>query len=157
MILTAMLATGLNARSAVCTGCGEPNTVRDWGLHRVWSVERDRRHPERPAMLIEIPWDDPSGARQSADCGAGDWEKRRASALPVPEARALEVPEVRTGMEVKVLWRDENALIELRGTALGTARIGERVSVMAGLRGDTLTGVVRGPALVERMPAKEKP
>jgi flagella basal body P-ring formation protein FlgA len=53
-------------------------------------------------------------------------------------------------------WReDESADIHLRGTALGTARRGERVSVKAGLGGAVLDGIVRGPGLVELLPQKD--
>lgn len=117
--------------------CGAANTVRDWGLHTAWAVERDCDHPERPAMLVGVPWNTEFAAPAPA---------------VVRESAARPAPEVRSGMRV-TLWRQgENADICLHGTAMGTARAGESVAVRAGLGGATLHGIVRGPGLVELLP-----
>jgi hypothetical protein len=48
----------------------------------------------------------------------------------------------------------DKAEIHLRGTALGTARTGEKVRVRAGVGAAALDGIVRGPGLVELVPRK---
>lgn len=123
-----LMAAALGAYAA-------PSVVRDWGLHREWRMERDPAHPERPARLVEIPWD-------SAAADLNHPEPRRAAAVPQP-------PAVRAGMHVTVIRHGATAEICLRGTALGTARTGERVAVRAGLGNAVVHGVVRGPGLVE--------
>jgi flagella basal body P-ring formation protein FlgA len=52
-------------------------------------------------------------------------------------------------MRVMVVRREAMADIRLRGTALGTARTGERVAVRAGLGNSIVHGIVRGPGVVE--------
>jgi flagella basal body P-ring formation protein FlgA len=59
-------------------------------------------------------------------------------------------------MRVTVIRRGAMAEIRLRGTALGTARIGEKVAVRAGLGNSIVQGVVRGPGEVELSPEKTK-
>ncbi len=129
--------------------CGSGYTMRDWGLHRQWTVARNMDHPERPATLTEVPWGWTPvvvGAHP-ADCGAGG---------PTgPRTTLLTPPEVRVGMYVTVRGWNEKAEFALRGTALGTARLGETVAVRAGLGGARLTGIVRGPGLVEVTMRKE--
>jgi len=119
-------------------GCGPGRTVRDWGLHREWVVEQDCAHPQRPATLAEVPWSQGPVAAPAAAPG-------RPQAAPA-------APEVRCGMRV-ILWRNEKgAEVHLEGTAMGTARRGEKVAVRAGLGGATLEGIVRGPGEVELLP-----
>lgn len=120
--------------------CGTGPTMRDFGLHRAWEMARDCEHPERPATLREVPWTTPSGL---ASASSGQQAEQEDS--PVPEVRA--------GMRV-TLWRQEDsANIHLAGIALDTASHGQKVKVRAGLRAAILEGIVRGPALVELMPA----
>jgi Chaperone for flagella basal body P-ring formation len=121
--------------------CGTGNTVRDFGLHLQWVVERDCNHPERPATLVEVPWSVNNNSPVPGSRGAD-------GATPLP------APEVRNGMRVTLSRRDTKADIDLYGTALGTARPGEKVRVRAGLGGAVLEGIVRGPGWVELEPAK---
>ena len=54
-----------------------------------------------------------------------------------------------------ILWqRRESAEIELSGTALGSALVGESVAVKVAWSGATLRGIVRGQARVELEPDK---
>jgi hypothetical protein len=135
VILAAMMA------AAPCgAACGGAATVRDFGLDRAWVVQRDCDHPERPGTLVEIPWSEPrdrSAAWQGASIAA-----------------PLAPPAVKGGMRV-VLWqRRERALVQLSGTALGAARVGESVAVRVAWSGATVRGIVRGPDLVELAPGK---
>ena len=122
--------------------CGAGTIVRDFGLHLQWVVERDCDHPERPAPLWSaVPW---SGNNKVLFAGKGNAE----GAAPLP------APEVRSGMRVRLGRSDADADIDLYGTAMGTARLGEKVRVKAGLSGAILEGIVRGPGRVELEPAK---
>ena len=112
-----------------------PNLVRDWGLHREWRVECDAAHPQRPARLVEVPWSEVRAAPGHASA-----ERKRVAAEP---------PAVRAGMRVMVVRRGAMADIRLRGTALGTARTGARVTVRAEQGHSVVEGIVRGPGLVE--------
>lgn len=150
----AALGSGMILAAPMVRGaCGAGNIVQDWGLHLQWMVERDSNHPERPPRLVEVPWSAATGQdRNPAGCvlqprnpGSPD-----GAGKPVP----LSAPEVRFGMRVKVWREDENADVHLRGTALGTARRGEKVAVKAGMSGSALEGIVRGPGLVELLPQK---
>jgi Chaperone for flagella basal body P-ring formation len=121
---------------AVALSAGAPpGIVRDWGLHRQWHVECDRAHPERPAHLVEIPWG-----------GAGTLPAQSEARPPIARPRP---PAVRAGMQVTVVRRGAMAEIRLRGTALGTARVGTTVAVRAGLGNAVVRGTVRGPGVVE--------
>ncbi len=134
----------LAAQPLALGACGGVKTVRDWGLRMEWLVERDAKRPEKPARLVEIPWSAPGDVKTActpAPQGSG-------------EAKLAPAPEVRAGMRVSVWRRDEKSDIRLRGTALATARLGERVSVKAGLSGATLQGIVRGAGQVELPPGK---
>ncbi|MGB9148063.1 MAG: flagella basal body P-ring formation protein FlgA, partial [Acidobacteriaceae bacterium] len=116
------------------------------GLHRQWAVLRDCAHPARPARLVEVPWSDQE-ARSRARTSEG-----AASQPGISGAHPRLAQPVRPGMRV-TMWRRENdAAVQLSGTALEAGRIGDRVLVRAGLHGATLHGVVRGPALVELLP-----
>jgi hypothetical protein len=142
-----VLAAMVLAPAAASGACGAGNIVRDWGLHIEWAVERDANHPERPARLVEVPWDPVAvEGRSQMACVAAS---RGAGRGGPPSA-----PEVRIGMWVTAWRRDESGEIHLRGTAMGTARTGEKVSLTAGPRGATLGGIVRGPGLVELTPQK---
>ncbi len=121
--------------------CGAGTIVRDFGLHLQWVVERDCNHPERPPTLVAVPW---SGNNKVLFAGKGNAK----GAAPLP------APEVRSGMRVRLGRSDADADIDLYGTAMGTARLGEKVRVKAGLSGAILEGIVRGPGRVELEPAK---
>jgi hypothetical protein len=116
--------------------CGSGATIRDWGLHLAWTVERDCNHPERPATLVEVPW---SAGNSAPASGRNSTEEN----TPLP------APEVRSGMRVTLGRRGAMAEIHLYGTALRTARLGESVVVRAEWSGALLRGEVRGPGLVE--------
>jgi hypothetical protein len=132
----------LVAAPALALGaCGAGNTVRDFGLHLQWVVERDCQHPERPATLVEVPWSVNNPVPVTGNRNAE-------GATPLP------APEVRSGMRVTLWRRDAKTDIDLCGIALGTARLGEKVRVKAGLSGAVLEGIVRGPGRVELEPAK---
>jgi len=134
MVVGTILA-GMMARPAMALAvCDGGNTMRDWGLHRSWRIERDCVHPERPATLLEIPWTQAPVAPAR--------ERTRAEPAPPP-------PDVRQGMRVSLSRRGENADIHLLGTALAPGHVGDRVRVRAGLGGATLEGIVRGPGTVE--------
>ncbi len=126
---------------AACSGSGAPRLV-DRGLHRQWIVERNPAHPERPATLVEVPWDE--AAVQGGSCGGAAND----SAEP-DSRRSLAAAEVRPGMRVLVFRRDSRAEVDLAGEALGTGWAGDVVAVRAGWHGAVLRAVVRGPALVE--------
>jgi hypothetical protein len=117
--------------------CSDAGVVRDWGLHRTWRVERDCAHPERPAVLVEMPWTAPAGIRRDA-------------VGPGPDRPPL----VRAGMRVALTWRDENSAGDLAGTALTTASAGGTVAVRSRFGTAILHGVVRGPGWVELEPGR---
>ncbi len=142
-VLAAMLLAPASASGA----CGAGNIVRDWGLHIEWVVERDASHLERPARLVEVPWN-AAGVEEQTQM------RCTAASRSVGREALRSAPEVRSGMRVVVWRRDESGEIHLRGTALGTACMGERVFVKAGLSGATVEGIVRGPGLVELSPQK---
>src|ERR1700734_2198173 len=131
-VLSGIVGGPMVARGA----CGAGNTVRDWGLHLEWLIERNCDHPERPATLVAIPWSAPATVLAGGASGV-----LREAAPPAPE--------VRNGMRVTLVRREKNAEIHLCGTALGEARTGESVAVRARLSGALLHGTVRGPGLVE--------
>ena len=106
--------------------------VRDWGLHRAWRVTADCEHPERPPVLVEIPWTTPG--KQKGDVH-----------VPLPAAPPL----VRAGMRVVVTWQDPNSHGSLTGTALATAGLGQTVAVRTGPGQGRMRGVVCGPGRVE--------
>jgi hypothetical protein len=138
--LAGAIFAGMMARPAMAlVVCDGGNTIRDWGLHRSWTIERDCAHPERPAKLVEIPWTQAPVPRS----------REKATAEPAPPP-----PDVRRGMRVSLGRRGEKADIRLVGTALSPGRVGDRVQVKAGLGGATLEGIVRGPGLVELQPGK---
>ena len=143
MILTGMILAVAFAQTAAADACGVVTMVRDRGLERQWVVERDRRHPERPALLVEVPWS------EAESCLGQSREDSGSSAPAAAKAMAQPAPLVRAGMRVTVLRHGENAEIELNGTALGTGGAGQTVAVRAGLSGTTIVGIVRGPGVVE--------
>ncbi|HEX4037141.1 MAG TPA: hypothetical protein VHX37_03705 [Acidobacteriaceae bacterium] len=57
-------------------------------------------------------------------------------------------------MRVEVRSQNANSQLHLVGTALGAARVGERVAFRVRLNGAVRHGVVRGPATVELIPAR---
>lgn len=139
----AAVAGTVPARAA-CDGA--VSRLVDRGLHRQWIVERDRAHPERPATLVEVPWDD--AAVQDRTCGGA-----AASSGRPGSGKSLSAAYVRPGMRVSVFRRDGEAEVHLVGVALGSGSAGDVVAVRAGWHGWVLRGVVRGPALVEMLTA----
>ncbi|MFP5227007.1 MAG: hypothetical protein ACLGXA_05215 [Acidobacteriota bacterium] len=119
--------------------CRSGAIVLDPGLHRAWRLERDCQHPERPARLRETPWFAAAQRRET--------ESARTRSLP---------PVIAAGMRVEVRWQDANSRGQLSGTALSTARVGERVWVRTGLGGHLLDGIARGPGWMELKGAKEE-
>lgn len=139
MLLLGMAVAAPSLRAA----CGTSGpTVRDWGLHRAWVLVGDCAHPERPQQLREIAWRDAAahGPRQLTDKEGQRGERTAVASRP---------PDVRSGMRVEIWSQDAHAQVHLVGTALGRARIGERVAVRVGIDGAVRHGVVRGPATVE--------
>jgi hypothetical protein len=139
-VVAGTILAGMVARPAMAlVVCDGENTIRDWGLRRSWTIERDCAHPERPATLVEIPWTQAPAARL----------REKSTAEPVPPP-----PDVRRGMRVSLGRRGEKAEIHLFGTALDPGRVGDRIQVKAGMGGATLKGIVRGPGLVELQSGK---
>ena len=118
-------------------GCALSGTLRDRGLHRAWRVERDCRHPERPATLVEIPW---------------PVEAERALAAAVPPADRIAL--VRAGSQVLVSFGNASGEGRLLGVALTSGAAGERIAVRVRFGAATLHGIVRGPGWVELAPRK---
>ena len=133
-IAVGMLAGAQMAYGAACGGGG---TVRDWGLHLEWTVERDCAHPERPAVLVAVPWSLPEARKPSGG------------------AATRLAPPVRNGMRVTVGGGGENAALHLSGISLGTARAGEEVAVRIAVSGAVRRAVVRGPGTVELVVRKD--
>jgi hypothetical protein len=117
--------------------CGDAGMVRDPGLHRSWRVELDCAHPERPAVLVEVPWTDLVRTRRNAD--------DRMPPRPLG---------VRAGMRVVLTWQDEDSEVHLAGTALTTAGTGGTVAVRSRFGTAILQGVVRGAGWVQLKPGK---
>ena len=138
VLAMAILARAVPA-SAACDGTAR--RVVDRGLHRQWIVMLDSAHPERPAKLVEVPWDE--AAAKGEGCGEA------ASSAPRSSGRSASAPDVRPGMRVTLWKRGGEAEIHLAGVALGTGWAGDVVSVRAGWRGSLLRGMIRGPGLVE--------
>lgn len=136
----AVVAAALSA--PLVAALGTATLVRDWALHREWRMQLDQAHPERPARLVEVPWNTP--ARAVAERSAAKLQGNSAAA---EELRP--VPVVRAGMRVAVWRLSGEAEIHMAGTALETGGVGKIIRVRAGLRNATLRGIVRGPASVE--------
>jgi hypothetical protein len=117
--------------------CGDATIVRDWGLHRAWRVQRNCDRPERPAVLVEVPWTDANTIRQGA-----------------PGSGPNRLPLIRAGMRVMLFWQDRNSAGSLVGTALTTGGVGETVRVRSRFGTAVLQGVVRGPGWAELEPGK---
>jgi hypothetical protein len=130
-----ILAGWLMAAPMAHAACGEAAIVRDWGLHRAWRVQRDCARPERPAALVEVPW---------TTTGGKEGSERKTEEV----VRAM-APAVLGGMRVRAIRHETNAEVQLTGTALNTAQLGERVAVRAGWSGTIVPAIVRGPGLVE--------
>lgn len=127
--LSVVLALAAAPAWGACTGA--QGTVVDRGLHRVWRIERDCTHPERPARLVETPWRD------------------MAAQAPAGSSRAAAAPVIRPGMRVTVFREDAGTEVCLAGVALEGGRLGDTILVKAGLSRATLRGVVRSPGAVE--------
>ena len=110
--------------------CGDAAIVRDWGLHRAWRVERNCAQPERPAVLVEVPWPVANKIRHEA-------------------SHASPPPLVRAGTRVVMVWRDRNSSGSLVGTALATGGDGEWIRVRSQFGTKILQGVVRGPGWLD--------
>jgi hypothetical protein len=136
-----MFATVLPAAIA----CGGHKVIADWGLHREWAVQANCAHPERPAVLVEIPWKEPTAATEVG---------RKSS----PGTRVADSsPLVRPGTRVMVFSHSGGTEIRLVGVALDHGCSGATVRVRAGLHGAILRGIVRGPAEVELISSKGRP
>lgn len=143
--------------------CGESlGLVVDRGLHREWVVERDCAHPDRPARLVEVPWNQArkgSGQQPGIESGAGPGIGP--ASMPALKGIAHQAApghgdaerrpalQVRAGMTVTLWWRSREAQGSLTGIALDAGARGDRIWVKAGLHGAALRGVVRGPGQVE--------
>jgi len=135
-LLMATLMTAPLAHAA----CGEAAIVRDMGLHRAWRVSGDCAHPERPAVLVEVPW-------------AAVVERIPAVHPGTPQQSPL----VQAGARVSLTWQGGKARGTLAGTALATAGMGEVVAVRSGVGQRILWAVVCGPGRVELEAGKAEP
>lgn len=131
--------------AAMPVACGAQQVMVDWGLHREWAVQADRLHPERPAVLVEIPWK--AHPTATADVPG------KSPACKEPDAS----PPVLPGSRVMVASQKDGTEIHLAGVALDRGLPGTTIRVKAGLHGAILRAVVRGPAEVELISAKGRP
>jgi hypothetical protein len=130
---------------AACGPGGLP--VIDWALHRQYLVERDCAHPERPAMLAEVPWSDTTAERARVQGHANSPAMATLEHLPwLVHAR----------MRVTLVGQTAETGVHLVGMALEQGHAGDEIRVRAGLHGTILRGVVRGPGLVELEPLRGK-
>ena len=125
--------------SSACAACGGSRTIRDWGLHRQWSVRQDSDHPARPARLVEIPW----GEAEARGCADPNVRPPTGAAVVV-----------KAGERIRVVERAADAVTELQGQALEAGRAGEVIRVRAGLRGAILRGRVLATGVVQLEPEK---
>lgn len=123
------------------TALAGDGVVRDRGLHREWKVEISAAHPERPALLVEVPWKDaePASARRDP-AGTG-------TTGPLL---------VRPGMRVTLVGSGAALSMHLSGTALAGGHDGETIPVRGAFRGTLLRGIVRGPGLLQILPGQGK-
>lgn len=117
--------------------------VTDWGLHRQWRVECDATHPERPARLIEVPWN-----------SAGQVEQQQETKI----AAAAEHPPIliHAATRVEVLAGSPGSVMYLNGTSLEAGAMRAVIRVRAEWNGAVLRCVVRGPGVVELLPRPRK-
>lgn len=150
--------------------CGSDATVADWGLHRLWRVERDCVHPERPARLAEVPWrelsdkDEPAleapGRAPLTRDSQGKEQPERAQHTSVAGLRRVNTPHaplIWPGMRVSVESEDENTAMHLTGVAVEGGAVGAPVLVRAGLSGATLHCRVLGSGRVQLEPVQAEP
>ncbi|MBT9330312.1 flagella basal body P-ring formation protein FlgA [Paracidobacterium acidisoli] len=139
-LLIAMLAGSPVAHAAPCRSGSTTRIYRYWedaGLHRRWAMMIDCAHPDHPALFM------PSQETPAA----GDAQSMEAARI-TPSS-----PQVTNGMRVTLWQRESAADMRLTGTALEAGHSGQKIRVRTGLSGTVLTGVVRGPASVELLPA----
>jgi len=123
----------------IFAACGSSDlTLKDSALGRQWLMQRDCRHPERPARLIEIPWSDRTATSANE---------------PVP-ATDRTILLIRPGMRVTVHRESDGAQIHLTGVALEPGYAGQKILVKAGLGAAPLHGIVRSGDLVVLEPEK---
>lgn len=150
--------------------CGSDATVADWGLHRLWRVERDCAHPERPARLAEVSWPERSDKDQPAPAAPGSAALTRVSQgkeqpelarhTSVVGLRPVNTPHallIRPGMRVSVESENKNAAMHLTGVAVEGGAAGAPVLVKAGLSGATLHCRVIGSGRVQLEPVQAEP
>ena len=125
--------------------CGGRQVIADWGLHRAWAVQANCAHPERPSVLVEIPWKEQPGATEVGK-----------ELSPVTKLAGSN-PLVRPGARVTVFSHNRGTEIHLMGVALDRGSSGATIRVRAGLHGSILHGIVRGPAEVELISSKGRP
>jgi hypothetical protein len=108
--------------------------ITDGPLHRRWAVAMDCAHPDRPWILVDVPWQ-----------RAGVPMPTKAAIPDIPKAAPL----IPAGAKVR-LWSTANrASIELSGTALEAGTEGQSIHVRTGQRGTVLEGRVHGAGSVE--------
>jgi hypothetical protein len=135
----AIVAGWIMACIPAFAACGPaPALMVDQGLHRQWRIDRDCAHPEHPAVLVEVPWSDTATGSSRTPGASGQRENA----------------EIRPGARVVVIGPGTLSGIRMTGVALQAGREGAAILIRSGLSGATLRGVVRGPALVELLPAK---
>ena len=141
------LAAAAAALLISMSSTGQQGCIMDPGLHRQWLVVPDSTHRERPARLIEVPWQEPATC-QAAKTGPEASPARGSN----EQAKGPSAPLVHPGMRVVIERKTGEAGIRLLGTALGVGSVGDTVWVSAGLGGAALRAVVRGPARLELAP-----
>jgi Chaperone for flagella basal body P-ring formation len=139
-IFIVMLLVIAQARAS----CHRPDAVlTDRGLDRVWAIEQNCAHPERPPRLVELLRNDAGPQAQGPLAGG--------SQRPVkPES----VAHIRAGDRVTLDRRGTDASVHLTGVALSAGAMGQTIAVKAGLGAVPLEGVVVGPGYVELKPAR---
>lgn len=126
----------------------------DASLHREWEVLVDRVHPDAPARVELVPFSKQSNHDESVRVAKAAVPK---AAKPNNASRRSFIPvTIRAGELVSVSNSAQSSVsISMRGTAMQTASFGHKIRVLLNPSGRFLSGVVRGPHLVElAAPAK---
>lgn len=122
--------------------------VYDASLRRSWKVLVDCDHPDAPPHMELVPLEDRSGQGNSArmprraDSGNTKHEDVKQGTLAPVCVKAGEVVEVLNAPHGA-------ASISMQGIAMQTALRGQRIRVRLTAGGHFISGVVRGPHLIE--------
>jgi hypothetical protein len=102
----------------------------DSALGHMWAILPNEEHPAGPARAVRIP--SVGKARENTPSGPGQL-----------------IPAVRAGMKVHFWIDSASSRMDLAGTALGSACLGDRVRVKLAATSATVEGKVTAPATVE--------